>query len=523
MYRQDLSSIIRPLGVVLFLFVAFQVWIKPTDFDRRPPEPSEPLAPQPAISRHTLPLVQDAPGDALQPRLIQPGEAPSAQLENIRDDVDRGNYRDAEANLHKLPDTLLAKDRARQFAAALWNNLGVQQEQHSGIEVSVKAFEQAVALAPKNPVALLNLTHAYWGLHDKALTPAFLESVLRAAPNDAFSHIALADLQIEHGKLAEAARHMKYAQARAVTDPDLKAYFQRLTGKLDRQMVAGQSDPASVPAQPVTTPSPLVVPPKTESPLSPSIAQESATAPVASTPSGETAGGPVTPHVMERFAITFNGKPDPETALRIRSILDYAYEEMSKKFGYAPTASIQVVLHTAQKFAPDAGSPIGADKLYDQDSSTIHLPVDGAMEDLAILSRILRHQFAHALLQDKMRTRKDHIPSWLVEGLAIQLAEDPWPALEEIKQKPPTIIALALLEKGWDRSQTDKLGLSYVESTAAVQSLVDRYGMYGIRQIMNLIQAGQSFDAAMKQKWSVSYVQFQRDWEKNFTSSMGQK
>jgi hypothetical protein len=45
--------------------------------------------------------------------------------------------------------------------------------------------------------------------------------------------------------------------------------------------------------------------------------------------------------------------------------------------------------------------------------------------------------------------------------------------------------------------------------------------MYGIRQIMNLLQAGQSLDAAMKQKWSVSYEDFQRGWEKTFTSSMG--
>jgi len=219
--------------------------------------------------------------------------------------------------------------------------------------------------------------------------------------------------------------------------------------------------------------------------------------------------------------MTFDGKPNPDMAMRIRSILEYAHEDMSKKFGYTPTTSIQVVLHTDQKFAIDAGSPVGADELYDHDSSTIHLPLDGAMEDLAILSRVLRHELAHALLRDKMRTQMNQVPAWLVEGLAIQLAEDPWPALEEIKQKPFPVIPLSALGKRWDRSQKDKLPLAYLESAAAVQNLVDRQGIYGIRQIMSLLQTGQPFDAAMKQKWSVSYDQFQRDWEKAFTASMG--
>ena len=121
-----------------------------------------------------------------------------------------------------------------------------------------------------------------------------------------------------------------------------------------------------------------------------------------------------------------------------------------------------------------------------------------------------------------MRTHIDQLPTWIAEGLAIQLAEDPWPALEEVKEKPFPLISLSLLEKRWDRSQRDKLDFAYVESIAAVQSLIDRFGIYGIRQIMNLLQSGQSLDAAMKQKWSVSYEEFQRGWEKTFTASMAQ-
>jgi len=514
MYHWNLSSAIRFLGALVFLYVLFQALFEPTNIDPNPEEPIESPAlespaPLPSISKPASPLEFDTSFDAIQARLINPGKPPSAELERILDDFDREHYQDVEKHLRELRQEMLAGEGPRSFAAALWNNLGVRQEQSFGIEVSVNAFKKAVALAPQNPIALLNLTQAYWGLHDEALTPEFLESVLRVAPHDPFSHIALADLLLENGKMAEAGQHLKLAQAQALADPSLKAYFQQLTGKLGHQNAVslGGSGVDSKQPAPTSLPSPVLT--RADTPPS--------------SPTNGTATGSSIPRARERFTITFDGESNPDMAMRIRSILEYASEDMSNKFGYTPADSIQVMLHTEQPFAIDAGNPGGADNLYDLGSATIHLPVGGAMEDLAVLSRVLRHEFAHAFLHDKMRTHMNQLPTWLVEGLAIQLAEDPWPALEELKQKPFSVISLSALEKQWDRSHKDKLSLAYLESAAAVQSLVDRHGMYGIRQVMNLMQAGQTFEGAMKQKWSVSYDQFQRDWEKTFASSVGQR
>lgn len=523
MYRRDISSAIRFFSILLFLFVLFQLGIKPTTPATPPSEPATTSDPQLLIDGRSFPLVQGPSPEVPQTRLTDPGNAPSAQLQHIQDDLDRGNYRDAEAGLQKLPSESLAGERAKQFAAALWNNLGVQQEKFSGVDVSVKSFRQAVFLAPKNPVALLNLTQAYWELRNEALTPEFLESVLLAVPEDAFSHIALADFLIEKGNTIEADRHLALAQARTTADPYLAAYYQRLSGKLSRQAVFKPSEPLPVSAKPKTTPSPSVVPAETIPEAPPPNAQKPPTVqPAPASREGSASGRPM-PLSKERFAIQFDGKPDPDTLMRIRSMLEYAHEELSKKFGYSLSSPIKVVLHTGQRFSVEAGTPVGADELYEGASSTIHIPIDGAMEDLAVFSRVLRHEFVHALLDDKMRGHKDRLPTWLSEGLAIQLAEDPWPALEDVKQKSAAMIPLSSLEKGWDRTQRDKLALAYLESVAATQNLLDRFGMYGIRQIMNLLQAGQSLDGAMKQKWSVSYDQFQRDWEKSFTASIGQK
>ena len=519
MYRRDISSVIRFISIILFLFVLFHLWIKPTPPTTPPSGPDVPPDSQLLIGEPSFPSEHRTSPEVPQTRLLDLGDAPSAQLGQLRDNLDRGNYREVETGLQKLPPKLLVGERAKQFAAALWNNLGVQQEKFSGVEVSVKAFKQAVALAPKNPVALLNLTQAYWELREEALTPEFLESVLLAAPNDAFSHIALADVLIEKGNAVEAERHLELAQARAKADPYLAAYFQRLSGKLSRQTIAKPSEPTPVSTKPKAIPSPSAVPAETVPQPPPPSAQKPSIVQPAPASSEGSASGRLAPRSKEQFAIQFDGKPDPETLMRIRSILEYAHEELSKKFGYSLSSPIKVVLHTEQKFTAEAGMPVEADELYDAASSTIHIPIDGAMEDLAVFSRVLRHELVHALLDDKMREHKDRLPTWLSEGLAIQLAEDPWPALEEVKQKPASMIPLSSLEKGWDRTQRDRLEQAYLESAAAVQSLVDRFGVYGIRQIMNLLQAGQSLDGAMKQKWSLSYEQFQREWAQSGAAS----
>jgi tetratricopeptide (TPR) repeat protein len=471
------------------------------------------------IDERSFPSEHRTSPEVPQTRLIDPGDAPSKQLGQIRDNLDRGNYREVETGLQKLPPKMLVGERTKQFAAALWNNLGVQQEKFSDTSVSVKAFRKAVALAPKNPVALLNLTQAYWELRDEALTPEFLESVLLAIPDDAFSHIALADVLIEKGNAVGAERHLELAQARAKADTYLAAYFERVSRKLGRQAAAKQSEPTPVSTMPRAIPSPSVTPSETvPEPPSPSAQKPSIVQPAPSSSEGSVRGR-LAPRSKEQFAIQFDGKPDPETLMRIRSILEYAHEELSTKFGYSLSSPVKVVLHTGQKFTTEAGMPVGADELYDAASSTIHIPVDGAMEDLAVFSRVLRHEFVHALIDDKMGGHKDRLPTWLVEGLAIQLAEDPWPVLEEVKQKPASMIPLSSLEKGWDRTQRDRLELAYLESAAAVQSVLDRFGTYGVRQIMNLLQAGQSLDGAMNQKWSLSYEQFQREWAQSIAAS----
>lgn len=205
--------------------------------------------------------------------------------------------------------------------------------------------------------------------------------------------------------------------------------------------------------------------------------------------------------------------------MRMRAILDYAFEECSQKFGHAPAKPIAVVLHTNQNFVSTAGSPTWADTLFDQTSGAIHLPTQGALEDLALFSRIARHEFVHALLFEHLKGRRTGVPTWLIEGLAIQLAEDPWSDVEDSRHKNAALIPLTSLQGEWKQLPIELWPSAYLESGSATQNLVDRYSMYGVRQVMNVLQNGQSLDSAMQQKLSLSYEQFQRQWTENFSLS----
>lgn len=270
MYRRDISSTLRILAVLLGAFVFYHIWTQP-------PTTSVPTpASLPATNIDATPnfppaLVEPAPQlDIPRTRLIEFDEAPSAAHQQIRDDLDRGEYKLAESALRTLSAKQHTAARDKAYMAALWNNLGVRQEKIGGIAVSVKAFKQAVALAPRNPTALLNLTQAYWGLRHRALTPQFLETVIQIAPDDPFPHLALAELLIDKGRKAEATPHLKRAKARIHRDPNLTALLEKLEAKTAQASQAPQQAKAVAPkAKPVKqAPSPEQSSPQAEAPRS---------------------------------------------------------------------------------------------------------------------------------------------------------------------------------------------------------------------------------------------------------------
>jgi hypothetical protein len=184
---------------------------------------------------------------------------------------------------------------------------------------------------------------------------------------------------------------------------------------------------------------------------------------------------------------------------------------------------MKVVLHTEKKFSGPAGVPNWADTLFDYTSGSIHLPIQGALDDLALFNHVVRHQFVHALFHEQAKNGNTSPPTWLAEGLAIHLAEDPWPEWKSPDKRALPLMPLPSLHGSWVQLPPTSLSSVYLTASAASQRLIDRYSMYSVRQLMNVPMAGQPLEAAMQQKLSVSYEQFQRQWAQSHKPQMSER
>jgi tetratricopeptide (TPR) repeat protein len=465
MYRRNISHILYPIATLLGLFIVYQAWFKPVYLPTPPPTQPNAVV---EVSKDAPPELRHdglSESEPKQTRLIDPSVVPETthheRLETIRDDIEKGNVQEAETKLADLPTAITADKTTRPYVAVLWNNLGIQQEKSGGTAVSIKAFKKAASLDAKNPVVQLNLAHAYWELRDPAMTQDFLEKLVVLAPNEPFPHLALADLFQEQDQLGEAARHLDQAIARADKDPAVQSYLRTVTAKVRRTE-------------------------KFENRLA---SRESA-----------------------HFTVKFDGETDQATWAAALEILEEAYREIGQKFGHFPSKPIVVVLHTTSTFQSTTGSPVWADGLFDPVLGRIQVPAQDALADQAWLTRVLRHEFVHALLHDQLGPADSAVPTWLNEGLAMELSGDRWSDLDQAMKQEFTLIPLPALERAWGGLPADTATVAYLEAHSAVHYLVDRFGMHRVQGLLTHLKARQALSAAMQSQLSLSYEQFQSRW-----------
>ncbi len=465
MYRRNIFHILYPIACLIGLFVVYQAWFKPTYLPTPPPDQPNAVV---EIPQNTTPEPhQDGPTESQpkQTRLIDPSVVPKTThhelLETIRDEIEKGNVKTAETKLADLPAAIADDNRTRPYLSILWNNLGIKQETLGGTAVSIKAFKKAASLDAKNPVVQLNLAHAYWELRDPAMTQDFLEQLVTLAPSEPFPHLALADLFQDRDQLSEAARHLDQATALAGKDPAVQSYLRTVTAK-----VRGTE--------------------KSEARL---ISRNST-----------------------HFTVKFDGEADQATWAVVLEILEEAYREIGQKFRHFPTKTIVVVLHAKSTFQSATGSPMWADGLFDPVLGRIQVPAQDALADRAWLTRVLRHEFVHALLHDQLGPAGSAIPTWLNEGLAMELSGDRWSDLDQIMKQEFTLIPLPALEGGWGGLSSDAATVAYLEANSAVHYLIDHYGMPRVQELLTQLRARQALSAAMQSQLSMSYEQFQSRW-----------
>jgi len=462
MYRHNIFHILYPIAGLIGLFLVYQVWFKPTYLPTPPSQPNA-VAEQSPEPQPEPP--HEIPSEPKQTRLIDSSVIPDTThhklLETIRDEIEKGNVKIAETKLTDLPASIATDHTARSYVAILWNNLGIQQEKSDGTAVSIKAFKKAASLDATNPIVQLNLAHAYWELRDPAMTQEFLEKLVALAPNEPFPHLALAELFQEQDQLGEAARHLDQAAARSGKDSAAQSYLRTVTAKVRRT---------------------------------------------------ERSEERLTSRDSAHFTVKFDGEADQATWVVVLEILEEAYREIGQKFGHFPSKTIVVVLHAKSTFQSETGSPIWADGLFDPVLGRIQVPAQNALADRTWLTRVLRHEFVHALLHDQFGPAGSAVPTWLNEGLAMELSGDRWSDPDQVMKQEFVLIPLPALEGAWGGLSSEAATVAYLEASSAVHYLINRFGMHRMQELLTHIKGKQALSAAMESQLSLSYEQFQSRW-----------
>lgn len=459
-----MSRLLAYMLLGLLLFVGYQWWSKQQAamLSAPPPAAAPALAPSVTLSGSApLPAPPPTRQEYFTVNARIPASPHAAALNEINSLIAQGNDAEAEAKLVALPPDALADPAVKTATATLWNNLGAIRGKSGGASAAVSAYKTAVSVNPFDRIARMNLTFAYWDLKDQALTPAFLEETIRLVPDEPFTHLILAELLINKDDLPGATTHLGQATERASADPKFQSYLKYMTARVDQ---AGKAEQKFV-------------------------ARESS-----------------------HFTVKFDGNEDHTVWSRVSEILEDAYREIGQKFNYYPGRPVMVVLHARETFQAATGSPAWADGLYDPVLGRIKVPTQGALTDQAWLTRVLRHEYVHALLHDRVGGRLGAVPTWLNEGLAMQLAGDPWPDLDKVIRGQVTLINLSSLEGPWVGLPANVATVAYLEGNSATLYLIDRYGMDKVREIVGQIANGQPIAAAMQDRLAITYEQFQQRW-----------
>lgn len=482
MYRRNISHILSSVGIALILFVVYHAWFKPVYL---PPSESTPAPSsttdkvEPESIHHPSPVDRDQIREQRrQMRLLATGPPPPDHqyadlLRDAQEELEKHQASGARAKLIALPPTALAEAKVARYAAALWNNLGLEHERTGDTKAASQAYAKAVSIEPGNRVALLNLVHAYWAQRDPHLTPELLERVIALAPNEPFPHLALADLLQEQDRLADAAQHLELAASRVQQDPSLLSYLQAVTAKVNRTAQVEQQFSS----------------------------QSSA-----------------------HFTVKWDGEEDQTTWMAVLDILEEAYRDIGQRLGHFPQKPIIVVLHTKATFQGATGSPAWADGLFDPVLGRIQIPTQGALTDRAWLTRVVRHEFVHALLHERLGLEAGSLPTWLNEGLAMHLAGDPWPDLDQVLSGVAAgeikLIPLNMLEGGWGRFPGDLALVAYLEGNSATGYLIDRFGMEKVRELLTALKSHQHISGAIEDRLYLPYDQFQRQWVESINARL---
>lgn len=192
---------------------------------------------------------------------------------------------------------------------------------------------------------------------------------------------------------------------------------------------------------------------------------------------------------------------------KIRDYLEQAYREVGQDFNYFPRYKIIVLIYSTNDYQNLVNTrSLG---VYD---GKIRISADQVLDIKGKLEEVLRHEYTHVLVRD---LTEGNCPTWLNEGLAqYEQYQGSSAELERfykaLKEKP--LFSLQDLEIAFACDSREVVVRAYQQSYCFTSYIINRYGMWRIKKILERLKEGESIEDAFRQKCYVGLEKIEKDW-----------
>lgn len=201
------------------------------------------------------------------------------------------------------------------------------------------------------------------------------------------------------------------------------------------------------------------------------------------------------------FKIQFSKFEHGEIKEIVVDILKEAFRTIGSSINSYPKKPITVILYNERGFFDVTRAPGWAGGLYD---GKIRIPIKGAEKNEKMLKRILYHEYTHALI----RSLTHKCPLWINEGMAEYFSISSGIKIGQL-------IPFNKLNRAFYSKNLKVVALAYMESYSAVSYLIDRYGLYRLKELLLSLGQGNDLKTAFRSIYFISFDQFAKSWGKD--------
>ncbi|HSD50999.1 MAG TPA: tetratricopeptide repeat protein [Candidatus Methylomirabilis sp.] len=356
------------------------------------------------------------------------------------------------------------------------NEEGIALTARGQYEEAAVRFTQALRLSPGEEVIRRNLArvrtvlgHQY--LHSGSLSQAQgqYQAALELVPDEAAALLGLGDIRHRNRQPRLAAEFYRRAIAAEPTNPDAyarlaQAYYNQgdLNGALsewERALSLRPNDPA----------------------LRSRIEEVQREARVQSG---------YRERESQHFAVTYEGQRREDIGRDLLLILERAYNDVGYELGAYPPYEVQTIFSSEAEFVTSHVRFL---------DGKIRVGLRGLAPGNPLLRSVLYHEYTHALIYAV--TRGNLPPRWVDEGLAVQMEKGRAPAFKQEAIRLARAGRVPMLDQS-----------PYMHGSAAVEHLIERYGMSRVRYMLQRMGEGVPFAQAFQEAFQRDPATFQREF-----------